>query len=78
METSIWRNLSRGRLRRRKQTAGYLYYYMSEPVVKDDAKGVGPFLIAYYRDASPEKIARHFEHCHCKTAHSTNQYEGSR
>ena len=22
-------------------------YYMSEPVVKDDAKGVGPFLIAY-------------------------------
>ena len=22
-------------------------YYMSEPVVKDDAKGVGPFLLAY-------------------------------
>ena len=23
-------------------------YYMSEPVVEDDAKGVGPFLLAYY------------------------------
>ena len=22
-------------------------YYMSEPIVKDDAKGVGPFLLAY-------------------------------
>ena len=22
-------------------------YYMSEPVVEDDAKGVGPFLLAY-------------------------------
>ena len=22
-------------------------YYMSEPIVEDDAKGVGPFLLAY-------------------------------
>ncbi len=26
---------------------GTFQYYMSEPVVKDDAKGVGPFLLAY-------------------------------
>lgn len=26
---------------------GTFDYYMSEPVVKDDAKGVGPFLLAY-------------------------------
>ena len=26
---------------------GSFDYYMSEPVVKDDAKGVGPFLLAY-------------------------------
>ena len=26
---------------------GTYEYYMSEPVVKDDAKGVGPFLLAY-------------------------------
>lgn len=27
--------------------SGTYDYYMSEPVVKDDAKGVGPFLLAY-------------------------------
>ena len=27
--------------------SGTFDYYMSEPVVKDDAKGVGPFLLAY-------------------------------
>lgn len=27
--------------------SGTFEYYMSEPVVKDDAKGVGPFLLAY-------------------------------
>lgn len=27
--------------------AGTYDYYMSEPIVKDDAKGVGPFLLAY-------------------------------
>jgi len=26
---------------------GDFNYYMSEPVVKDDAKGVGPYLLAY-------------------------------
>lgn len=26
---------------------GTYEYYMSEPVVEDDAKGVGPFLLAY-------------------------------
>ena len=26
---------------------GTYEYYMSEPIVKDDAKGVGPFLLAY-------------------------------
>ena len=26
---------------------GSFEYYMSEPIVKDDAKGVGPFLLAY-------------------------------
>lgn len=26
---------------------GSFEYYMSEPVVSDDAKGVGPFLLAY-------------------------------
>jgi len=26
---------------------GSFAYYMSEPIVKDDAKGVGPFLLAY-------------------------------
>lgn len=26
---------------------GSFEYYMSEPVVEDDAKGVGPFLLAY-------------------------------
>lgn len=27
--------------------SGTYEYYMSEPVVKDDAKGVGPFLLVY-------------------------------
>jgi unsaturated rhamnogalacturonyl hydrolase len=27
--------------------SGTYEYYMSEPVVNDDAKGVGPFLLAY-------------------------------
>ena len=26
---------------------GTVAYYFSEPIVKDDAKGVGPFLLAY-------------------------------
>ena len=26
---------------------GTFEYYMSEPIVKDDAKGVGPFILAY-------------------------------
>ena len=30
-----------------KMRSGTYEYYMSEPVVKDDAKGVGPFLLAY-------------------------------
>ncbi len=30
-----------------KMRPGTFDYYMSEPVVKDDAKGVGPFLLAY-------------------------------
>ncbi len=37
--------------------SGTYAYYMSEPIVKDDAKGVGPFLLAYteirrFRDGS--------------------------
>ncbi len=31
----------------KERRAGTFDYYMSEPVVKDDAKGVGPFLLAY-------------------------------
>lgn len=31
----------------KEMRAGTFDYYMSEPVVKDDAKGVGPFLLAY-------------------------------
>ncbi|MGN0298164.1 MAG: glycoside hydrolase family 105 protein [Lachnospiraceae bacterium] len=31
----------------KQMRAGTFDYYMSEPVVKDDAKGVGPFLLAY-------------------------------
>ena len=27
--------------------SGTYDYYMSEPIVEDDAKGVGPFLLAY-------------------------------
>jgi unsaturated rhamnogalacturonyl hydrolase len=30
-----------------RMRSGTYEYYMSEPVVKDDAKGVGPFLLAY-------------------------------
>ncbi|MBR5732786.1 MAG: glycoside hydrolase family 88 protein [Lachnospiraceae bacterium] len=30
-----------------KMRSGTYEYYLSEPVVKDDAKGVGPFLLAY-------------------------------
>jgi len=26
---------------------GSIAYYLSEPVVEDDAKGVGPFMMAY-------------------------------
>ena len=31
----------------KQMRSGTFDYYMSEPVVKDDAKGVGPFLLAY-------------------------------
>lgn len=31
----------------KQMRAGTFDYYMSEPIVKDDAKGVGPFLLAY-------------------------------
>ena len=31
----------------RRHRDGSYEYYMSEPVVSDDAKGVGPFLLAY-------------------------------
>ena len=31
----------------KQMRSGTYDYYMSEPVVKDDAKGVGPFLLAY-------------------------------
>ncbi len=31
----------------KKMRPGTFDYYMSEPIVKDDAKGVGPFLMAY-------------------------------
>jgi unsaturated rhamnogalacturonyl hydrolase len=34
-------------MRLRTWQDGTYDYYMSEPVVKDDAKGVGPFLLAY-------------------------------
>jgi unsaturated rhamnogalacturonyl hydrolase len=30
-----------------KRRDGSVAYYLSEPVVKDDAKGVGPFILAY-------------------------------
>ncbi|MCI8358590.1 MAG: glycosyl hydrolase family 88 [Lachnospiraceae bacterium] len=36
---------------------GTFDYYMSEPVVKDDAKGVGPFLLAYTEMLRLEKNA---------------------
>ena len=29
------------------ERSGTYDYYMSEPIVEDDAKGVGPFLLAY-------------------------------
>ena len=31
----------------RTEDRGTYEYYMSEPIVEDDAKGVGPFLLAY-------------------------------
>ena len=31
----------------KQMRSGTFDYYMSEPIVKDDAKGVGPFLLAY-------------------------------
>ena len=30
-----------------KRRDGTVAYYLSEPIVKDDAKGVGPFILAY-------------------------------
>ncbi len=36
-----------GGLGGKQRRAGDFAYYMSEPIVKDDAKGVGPFLLAY-------------------------------
>lgn len=36
-----------GGLGGKQMRSGTFEYYMSEPVVKDDAKGVGPFLLAY-------------------------------
>lgn len=35
---------------------GTFDYYMSEPVVKDDAKGVGPFLLAYTEMRKAESV----------------------
>ena len=37
----------RDRLGGNGRRPGTYDYYMSEPVVEDDAKGVGPFLLAY-------------------------------
>ena len=31
----------------KNERSGTYDYYMSEPIVEDDAKGVGPFLLAY-------------------------------
>lgn len=31
----------------KQRRSGTYEYYLSEPVVQDDAKGVGPFLLAY-------------------------------
>ena len=37
-------------------------YYMSEPVVEDDAKGVGPFLTCLYRIITlQEKLVKRYE-----------------
>ncbi len=40
----------------KEMRAGTYEYYMSEPIVNDDAKGVGPFLLAYTEMLRLEKI----------------------
>ena len=46
-----------------KRRDGTIAYYLSEPIVQDDAKGVGPFILAY----NEYKLIHNYKsglHCH--------------
>lgn len=43
------------RVSRRDRRDGSLAYYFSEPIVENDAKGVGPLLLAYTEILAAQK-----------------------
>lgn len=50
-------NICWSRARATPRTASTFDYYMSEPVVKNDAKGVAPLVLAYIETMHHDKLA---------------------